>query len=157
MTPKMIRLVLGFLAAFVLLSIGPSLPELTSGLSIALAIGLASAASTGPPGDLFLYTAGGLALVGGLVFLLRRWRARPKESSDLGRRIREASRGCAHVPELARRFRLSHDAVRVAIGWEGARPAASRGTSFRSRQPALAAKPKATAVAMKGNHYRALA
>jgi hypothetical protein len=154
----MTRLVLGFLAAFVLLSVAPHLPGLIAALS--------DPDLTDQLGDLLIYAAGGIVLSVVCIHLLRRgWRAprvrraaAPKASgSSLGIQIREASRRGAQVPELARRFRVSQDAIRAATGRDGSTRAAPKGSSFRPRQPALPAKPLATAVAVRRTPYRALA
>jgi hypothetical protein len=156
-TPQMLRLVLGFLAAFVLLSVAPHLPGLVAALS--------DPALTDRLGDLLLYAAGGLALSILSIHLLRRLGAlrveRPRvpgvAGSNLGLRIRQASRHGARVPVLARRFRLSQDAIRVATGREGSTRAAPKGSSFRPRQPALPTKPRATPVAARRTPYRVIA
>ena len=191
MTPMMRRLVAGFLAIFVLLSLAPYAPE---GLALArraapvVGAALATVAAfaggwlgtidlTGPVADLLLVAAAGLTLTL-LVLLLVRHRAeaprrragRPPARgavarraaaapaiSMLSRRLREAMHGGERVPEVARRFQLSQDAVRVAIGRPAPSPAAPTGKSFRSRQPVLPAKPRATPLASGRNPYKALA
>ena len=71
--------------------------------------------------------------------------------------FRPAMHGGERVPEVARRFQLSQDAVRVAIGRPAPSPAAPTGKRFRSRQPVLPAKPRATPLASGRNPYKALA
>ena len=193
MTPMMRRLVAGFLATFVLLSLAPYAPE---GIALArravpvVAAALARLAQAGgawlstldpggPAGDLLLVAAASLTLLL-LTLLLRRHRAeaprrrpaaRPARaavarrsadpvappSSALSRRLREAARDGERVPEVARRFRLSQDAVRVAIGRAAPTPAAPTGKSFRSRQAVLPARPRATPVPSRRSPYKALA
>ncbi|MBZ5621608.1 MAG: hypothetical protein LAQ69_23195, partial [Acidobacteriia bacterium] len=107
MTPKMLRLVLGFLAAFVFLSVAPYLPGLVDALN--------DQALTDQLGDLLIYLAGGVAVAVVSIYLLRRQRAprvkrvrAPRAAqSNLGLLIRQASREGTSVPDLARRFRLS--------------------------------------------------
>ncbi len=193
MTPMMRRLVAGFLATFVLLSLAPYAPEglalarrLAPVAGAALARLAGSAAGwlgaidlTGPAADLLLAAAASLTLALLALLLLRHRaeaprrrsapaaartavaRARPSSAepvaSALSRRLREAAREGERVPEVARRFRLSQDAVRVAIGRAAPTPAAPTGKSFRSRQPVLPAKPRATPVASRRTPYKALA
>lgn len=155
MTPQMKRLVVGFLAAFVLLSVAPHLPRLADRL---LDPALAESLS-----DLLGYVAVGLFAAVGSIALRRRLQARLRRArafrpaQGLGQRLRQASREGARAPELARRFQLSQDAVRAAIGRDGSASAAPKGTSFRSRQAALPVKPRARAVAVRQTPYRALA
>jgi hypothetical protein len=155
MTPQMKRLVVGFLAAFVLLSVAPHLLEEADRLS--------DPATAESLSDLLGYVAAGLLAAVGSIALLRRLRARPRgartlrSALGLGRRLRQASREGARAPELARRFQLSQDAVRAAIGRDGPGSAAPKGSSFRSRQGALPAKPRARAVPVRQTPYRALA
>ena len=173
MTPKMLRLVLGFLAGFVLLSAAPRLPGALGGL--------ADRAATDLVGDVLLATATALCGLLALVIVRRRRRppatrrhvrlrplpagvrralARPPREprpSDLGARLRQAARTGERVPQLARRFHLSQDAVRAAIGHGASGPAAPTGKSFRSRKASVPAKPRALPVAPQPSPYRALA
>ena len=132
-----------------------------------------------PAGDLLLVAAASLTLLLLTLLLLRhraeaprrRPAARPARaavarrsadpvappSSALSRRLREAARDGERVPEVARRFRLSQDAVRVAIGRAAPTPAAPTGKSFRSRQAVLPARPRATPVPSRRSPYKALA
>lgn len=137
MTPQMVRLLAGFLAAFVLVSLASKLPDTAAVLSRP---GLLAEA-----GSLLLWVAAGLLIPIGAVIawrrlhgLARRRAARSPSGGDLPTRIRRAAQGGTGVPRLAREFRLSQDAVRVALGQHGtASPAASPGTSFRGRQATL--------------------
>jgi hypothetical protein len=91
---------------------------------------------------------------------VRRALARPPREprpSDLGVRLRQAARTGERVPQLARRFHLSQDAVRAAIGHCASGPAAPTGKSFRSRKASLPAKPRALPVGPQPSPYRALA
>lgn len=191
MTPMMRRLVAGFIAAFVLLSLAPYAPEglalvrraaPVAGATLARVAGTAAGwlgaiDLTGPATDLLLAAAASLTLAL-LALLLRRHRAeaprrrsgaRPSRTalartpaaaepvaSALSRRLRQAARDGERVPEVARRFRLSQDAVRVAIGRPAPTPAAPTGKSFRARQPVLPAKARAAAVTSRRNPYKAL-
>ena len=155
MTPKMFRLVLGFLAAFVLLSVAPHLPDLVGGLS--------ELAQTEVLANLLGYLGVGAFTAMASIALLRRLGARPprirrgRPARQLGLQLRQASREGARAAELARRFHLSQDAVRTAIGRDGSSAAAPKGTSFRSRQAVLPAKPRAKALPVRQTPYRALA
>lgn len=191
MTPMMRRLVAGFLATFVLLSLAPYAPEglalvrraaPVAGAALARVAGtaagwLGSLDFTAPAADLLLAAAASLTLALLGLLLLRHRAEAPRRrrasatrgtavartpaaaepvASALRRRLREAARDGERVPEVARRFRLSQDAVRVAIGRAAPTPAAPTGKSFRARQPVLPAKPRAAAVASRRTPYQAL-
>jgi hypothetical protein len=149
------RLVAGFLAAFVLLSMAPYLPEQLGRLADPVLLEALP--------DLVGYAAAALLASVGAIVLVRRIRTTPRRvrtvrpAQHLGLKLRQASREGAKAPELARRFQLSQDAVRTAIGRDGSSSAAARGSSFRPRQAALPAKPRARAVAVRQSPYRALA
>ena len=152
MTPQMFRLVVGFLAAFVLLSIAPGLMVLLGQPGVVDRLG-----------DLLLFLAAGLSLSAGAVVLWRhrigRWMT-PRRSpggSDLAFQIRQAARRGARGSDLARKYRVSQDAVRLAIGREASPPAGLPGSSFRSRQPALPLQPRAHPALARRSAYRASA
>jgi len=155
MTPKMFRLVLGFLAAFVLLSVAPHLVDLVRTF--------AEPAQAESLADLLGYVGVGAITAVSSIGLRRRLRARPprmrrvRPAQQLGLKLRQASREGVRAAELARRFHLSQDAVRTAIGRDGSSAAAPKGTSFRPRQAVLPAKPRAKALPMRQTPYRALA
>lgn len=176
MTPKTLRLVLAFLAGFTLLSALPRLPEIMAGAR-RLAATLPPVTLPAPDqlGDALLGTAAGLLTL--LLVLIARRRpataptraaapgrmrravARARaagRASELGQRLREAARAGARVPDIARQFQLSQDAVRAAIGRSVPGPAAPEGKKFRARQSSLPARPRATPVARGRNPYKAL-
>lgn len=152
MTRQTFYLVLGFLAVFVLISLAPSLPDLADRLE--------DPAFIDQLGDILLFVAAAICLIVPAIVVSRRLkgprrskRARtPSAGSDLASRIRQAARRGERIPALARRFNLSQDAIRAAIGRggsaqpvlirrSGSAPAALPGTSFRARQPTLPAQP----------------
>lgn len=157
MTARTARLVTGVLALFVLLSYAPRLPELAAALE--------DPAVSDKAGDLLLFGAAAIGLsvvtIGVRRRLARRVRLarRADAGTGLGPRIRQAARGerAVHVPDLARRFRTSQDAIRAALGREATTPAAKSGTSFRTRQQPPRAKPAARSVVTPPRAYRALA
>ncbi len=178
MNPRQLRLVVCFLAIFVLISVAPvvsALPASFAGLRLDpdVANGL---------GDLGLTFAAGMVLAVGLIVTRRRLLARrarrpqsrPSQAvavarresgkdtpvvrnSELTRRLRKRAKGGARIPELARTFGLSQDAVRSALGQGVTPPAAPGGSSFRNRKAATPAKPAARAVAVRRSAYQALA
>ena len=167
MTPQMIRLVAGFLAAFVLLSAAPSLPAAGAWLADP-ALGDVVLAMLPYTGAALLAAVGAIALLrrrrrraatpagGGRSPAPARRRAQPQPAaSAFAEEIRQAARRGARAPELARRFRTSQDAIRVVLGREGAPSAAPAGSSFRARQAALAPRPAARALPPARNRYHA--
>jgi len=170
MTPKFVRLLMLFLAGFVLLSLIPYAPAAAARLqALPLHVDLT--------GDAALGTAAGLA---GLLLLLRLRRRTPAPArstavarrkpgraapaapaglpmSALRARIRAAAGGGTRVPAVARELGLSVDAVRAALGRDQSAPAARPGRTFRPRQPSLPARPRATPVASGRKPYTALA
>jgi hypothetical protein len=179
--PRIFRLLIGFLAGFVLLSLAPSLPVL-----------LAAARDLPSPdqvGDLLLATTAGLLLVLLVAMVRRRAHVAPthalartrggsspvapthamaptsvrqgpaltRPASQLQAKICTAARKGERVPALARRHGLSVDAIRVALGEAPTAPAARRGSSFRARQQAVPAAVPAKALAKRRNPYGALA
>jgi hypothetical protein len=142
MNPRLFRLIAGFLAAFVLLSYAPFVPDLVREFRWPAGI-LA-------PGDVLLAAAAALTLML-LLLVLRRRRLVPPSvrrpvrpagpapaSAMLGELRRRAEQG-ERVPALARRYRLSQDAVRVAVGGGPSSPAARAERVSRARQRALPA------------------
>lgn len=173
MTPQMIRLVAGFLAAFVLLSVAPALP-------VAVAL-LQDPILTEVWNDMLPFVLGGVVLATVSIVLLRAVANRPAKPvrpsapsrpshspvparvsrsepklaiSPLALEIRQAAREGGRVPELARRFRTSQDAIRVVIGREGVHSAAPEGSSFRPRQAPLPARPVAKALPLSRTRSR---
>lgn len=142
MNPRLLRLIAGFLAAFVLLSYAPAIPGLVRELRWPTGVR--------QPGDILPATAAALTLVLLLLVLRRRRLAPPAvrrparpagpppASALLGELRRRAEQG-ERVPELARRYRLSQDAVRVAVGGGPSSPAARAERVSRARQRALPA------------------
>jgi len=180
MNSRQLRLVLGFLAVFVLISIAPMLPDLgTVGSDL-----IADVSLTDGLGNLLLVCAGGLVLSVGVIAARRRWLARerrPRQAaakaparalvhgeasrpsgaaaveSPLTRQLRkESERGC-RVPELARKFGLSQDAVRGALGRSPTAPAARAGSSFRDRKPASPPAARAKPVSLRRSPYQVTA
>jgi hypothetical protein len=184
MTPKTVRLIVGFLAVFVLLSVAPAIPDFIANLDDGN--GLELPAIT----DSTLIAIGGAVLLLGLVVLHRRQRqvraaqpvhrrdshavARPSMESPLKRsmpehsgpyptiasplqiRLRAAVDKGERIPVLARRHSISIDAVRAAVGASAVTtPAARPSTSFRSPAPSLPAKPRARAVENRISRYEA--
>lgn len=184
MNPRTLRIVVGFVVAFVLLSLAPSTPAILGGASalVSGAPDLLAGANQALAGiateDLLLGVA---ALLAGLLLVRQRQTvpvvrrpatvaSRPAitvaraakpvapgretaRTDTLAAQIRAAARNGERVPALARRHRLSQDAIRVAIG-----PAASSaglpGSSFRSRQRLTAGAPAARAAIPRRTPYR---
>lgn len=178
MNPRQLRLVVGFLTVFVLMSVAPTLPDLRSAGSELLA----DVDRTDGLGNLLLVVAGGLVLSVGVIAARRRLLARPRRGrqsrpstgralaghrspraaaalpeSVLARQLRKESTRGLRVPELARQFGLSQDAVRVALGRVVTAPAAQTGRSFRSRKPASPVPARAAAVARQRSRYQVMA
>jgi len=177
MNPRQLRLVVGFLTVFVLMSVAPTLPDLRSAGSELLA----DVDFTDGLGNLLLVVAGGLVLSVGVIAARRRLLARPRPGSRsrpsiaralagqrspraagvpesvLARQLRKESTRGLRVPELARQFGLSQDAVRVALGRVATAPAAQTGRSFRSRKPASPVPAQAVAVARQRSPYQVMA
>jgi hypothetical protein len=183
MNPRQLRLVGGFLTVFVLLSLAPAWPDLrAAGADLLSGVDLSEVDLTEGLGNLLLVMAGGLVLSVGIIAARRKLvagRRRERESrpstsravtsqpsashavrlpdSALARRLqKESSRGL-RVQDLARQFGLSQDAVRVALGRVGTAPAAPKGSSFRSRQPASPAAAKAAAITTRRSPYQVMA
>jgi hypothetical protein len=174
MNRRQLRLVLGFLSVFVLLSVAPTLQEVGAG-STAL---LDNAALTDGAGNLLLVFAGGLLLSGGIIAARRRRLARPgrkaavksaahamtRRSTDrdcafaiaestITRELRKESERGTRAPELARQFGLSQDAVRAALGRAPTAPAARSGNSLRNRKPAPSAPARGAALTRRRTPY----
>jgi hypothetical protein len=179
MNPRLLRLVLAFLAGFVLLSFLPSLPGLIGGLDLTV--------SPDRLADGLLY-AGLLLSLALLAVVIHRRRSRPVRAasrrpatgsrqavvparagyprvrvinqgqpSALQQKIRAGSRPGERIPSIARRHSLSVDAIRVALDREPSSPAARTGSSFRSRQASVPAAPRTKALPGRRNPYGALA
>lgn len=142
MNPRLFRLIAGFLAGFVVLSYAPVLPTLVGNIRMPSPAAL--------PDGTGLAAAAVLTLTL-LLLVVRRRRpavrpvrsaARPPSpppaSALLGELRRAADQG-ERVPALARRFRLSQDAVRAAVGAGPSSPAARAERVSRARQRALPA------------------
>ncbi len=183
MNPRQFRLVAGFLTVFVLLSFAPTLPDLrAAGADLLAGVDLSEFDMTEGLGNLLLVLAGGLVLSVAVIAARRKLLARPRRTpakgpsasravarkepvapmasvpdSALARQLRKESNRGVRIPELARQFGLSQDAVRVAVGRVAPAPAAPKGSSFRSRQPASPAPAKAAAVAKRRNPYQVMA
>jgi hypothetical protein len=183
MNPRQFRLVAGFLTVFVLISFTPTLPDLrAASADLFSGFDLSEVELTEGLGNLLLVMAGGLVLSVGAIVARRKFLARspvrrpsrPAPSravakpsaatavarvteSALTRQLRKESSRGLRVPELARQFGLSQDAVRVAVGRVATAPAAPKGTSFRSRHPASPAPAKAGVVAKRRNPYQVMA
>lgn len=183
MNPRQLRLVAGFVTVFVLLSFAPTLPDLrAAGADLFSGVDLSEVELTEGVGNLLLVMAGGLVLSVGVIAGRRKFLARPRRSpaprpstsravarqasttpaasvpeSALARQLRKESNRGLRVPELARQFGLSQDAVRVAVGRVAPAPAAPKGSSFRSRQPAAPVPAKASAVSKRRNPYQVMA
>ncbi|HTS87713.1 MAG TPA: hypothetical protein VMG41_04410 [Gemmatimonadales bacterium] len=156
MTARTVRLVAGVVGILVLISYAPSVSDLTAALG--------DPTTQSQLGDLlgFAALAAGLSVVtiGTRRRLVRRRKAprSPRRDTGLGMRIREATRatGTPRVPELARRFGTSQDAIRIALG-RTPTPAGAGGTSFRNRQQ-TPRQQRATGTAVaRPRAYRALA
>lgn len=88
----------------------------------------------------------------------RRTPRRPQPAaSELETKIRTAAKKGEKVTALARRHRLSVDAIRAALGDSLPEPSAPRGNSFRGRQQRLPAKPPAALPPKSRKPYGALA
>ena len=197
MNPRILGLLIAFLAGFVLLSQLSALPAALHALPALPA--LDRLPDLDRLGDVLLGTAAGLCFVLLGIVLRRRVvasrqvhpfsqararQAAPRPAVALARRapaavarstrpsttagvtapqselqgkIRSAARKGEKVAALARRHRLSVDAIRTALGELPSAPAALRGSSFRSRQQSLPAARPATAIPARRNPYGALA
>ncbi len=143
MSPRLLRLLAGFLAAFVLVANAPAIAESARGLSLP---GLINISWRGDDG-----LGAALALCLALLLVARRRRpatrpsrpaARPVAASPAGGLLIELRRSAElgeRVPALARRYRLSQDAVRVAVGRSPSSSAARAERVSRARQRALPA------------------
>jgi hypothetical protein len=181
MTPKTIRLIVGFLAVFVLISVAPALPDFVTGLNAGQGFELPAIS------DSILIAIGGSIVLLALVVRRRQAvraaqpvartgkalarpsveqplkRAMPEHSgpyptiaSPLQIRLRAAVQKGERIPVLARRLNLSIDAVRAAVGASAAAtPAARSSTSFRSADPSFPAKPRARSIAGRASRYEA--
>lgn len=183
MTSKTFRLVAGFLAVFVLISVAPAVPDFLANLNGLPAITIPAVS------DSLLVAIAGAVLLLGLLVLRRRQRqahaaaqpvtsrsralARPSAEQPLKRampehsgpyptiasplqiRLRAAVDKGERIPALARRHNISIDAVRAAVGASVAHaPAGRPSTSFRPSAPSLPAKPKAKAVTGTASRYQ---
>lgn len=187
MNPRILRLVVAFLAGFILLSLLPALPDALAALE--------RLPDPARLGDILLGITAGLCSVL-LVIVVRRRKAGARQAhafqqalarqtpprpsvqvstraaasvarrpqgvtvevprSELETRIRSGARKGERVPALARRHGLSIDAIRTALGEPRSAPAASRGSSFRSRQQPVPPAHPATAIPARRTPYRAL-
>lgn len=173
MNPRQLRLILGFLSAFVLISVAPRLADLN-------ATGpFSDADRTAGLGNLLLVLAGGLLVSLSLIIARRRFIGRrcrdfqsgsatvarggsaqdviSAEGSPLTRQLRKESDRGARVAELARRFGLSHDGVRSALGRFPTTPAARGGSSFRGRKLTPPAAARAKDPALRQSPYQIIA
>lgn len=183
MTPKTVRLIVGFLACFVLISVAPAIPDFIANLSGGTGLQIPAISDT------TLLAIGAAVLLLGLIVLQRKQRrvraaqpvtrsrsqalARPSADKPLKRsmpehsgpyptipsplqiRLRAAVDKGERIPVLARRHNISVDAVRTAVGATAtSAPAARPSTSFRSSAPSLPAKPRARAVAQHVSRYQ---
>jgi hypothetical protein len=183
MTPKTIRLIGGFLAVFVLISVAPAIPEFIATMNGFPTVTLPAIS------DSLLLAIGGAVLLLGLVVLRQRQRharaaaqpvtsrsralARPSADKPLKRampehsgpyptiasplqiRLRAAVEKGERFPALARRHNISIDAVRAAVGASAAHaPAGRPSNSFRSSAPSLPAKPRAKPVQGRVSRYQ---
>ena len=152
MNPRTLKLVLLFLGGFVLLAYAPIVveeaPKLLASLG-SLSVPALPAMDLGNEmvGDILLGSAAGMLAVLLVLRLRRRADAAPAvtarpalqlvttHESPLRTDIRKAAATGERVPALARRFRLSQDAVRVALHKEGPADAARpERSSRRERQ-----------------------
>lgn len=136
MNPKLLRLTAGFVAAFVLLSYAPALPGLLRNASLP--------AVTMGENDALLGLAAALAMA--LLLMVRgRGAVAPPAAtparvssasveSALRAELRRAVAQGERIPAIARRHRLSQDAVRVAVGRGPSTPAAGPERVSRLRQ-----------------------
>jgi len=157
MNPKLLRLTAGFLAAFVLISYAPALPDLLRGVSFAPALsdllrGVSFPAVRAGENDALLGSAAALSLGLWLIVRRRQGLEAPVAShsrvgsasveSALRAELRRAVEQGERIPAIARRHHLSQDAVRVAVGRGPSTPAAGAERVSRLRQgpvPALVA------------------
>jgi hypothetical protein len=185
MNRNQLRLVAGFLAVFIVISVAPLLPAMPAlavapfsiaGLRIDVTAPLADGVA-----ELLLTCAAGMVAAVTIIAVRRRVLAgrspargtRPgvalararatgeravvvRESALTLQLRKEAERG-VRVPELARTYGLSQDAVRGALGRRVSPPAAQGGSSFRGRKAVTPAKPAARAVVPRRSSYQALA
>jgi hypothetical protein len=182
MNSKTIRLIVGFLAVFVLISVAPAMPGFLAKLGSMPSFTIPAIS------DSLLIAIGGAVLLPGLLVLRRRQRrhaaqpvtsrsralARPSAEKPLKRampehsgpyptiasplqiRLRAAVEKGDRIPALARRHSISIDAVRAAVGASVAHaPAGRPSTSFRASAPSLPAKPRAQAVSHRVSRYQA--
>ncbi|MBK8005975.1 MAG: hypothetical protein IPK12_19170 [Gemmatimonadetes bacterium] len=152
MSPRTLKLVLVFLTGFVLLAYAPVLVQAAPTVVATLG-GIptpslpAVAMTTDLLGDILLGTAAALLAVLLVLRLRHRVATQPAvtprpalhlvttHESPLRTDIRKAAATGERVPALARRFRLSQDAVRVALHKEGPADAARpERSSRRERQ-----------------------
>jgi hypothetical protein len=184
MNSKTVRLVAGFLAVFVLISVAPAIPGFIAKLD-----GLPSLTIPVVSDSLLIVIAGAVLLLGLLVLRRRqqhraaqpvtsrsRALARPSAEKPLKRampehsgpyptipsplqiRLRAAVDKGERIPALARRHSISIDAVRAAVGASVAHaPAGRPSTSFRAPAPSLPAKPKAKPIPQQVNRYHVTA
>ncbi len=178
MNPKTIRLVAGFLAVFVLISVAPAIPGFIANLDRIPPLTIPAIS------DSLLVAIAGAVLLLGLLVLRRRQRQRaaqpvtsrshalvrpsadkplkrampdhsgpyPTIASPLQIRLRAAVDKGERIPALARRHNISIDAVRAAVGASAAHaPAGRSSTSFRAPAPSLPAKPRAKPVPQRVN------
>ena len=173
MSRRQLHIILGFLSAFVLISVAPRLADLN-------ATGpLPDADRSAGLGNLLLLLAGGVLLSVGLIAARRRFIGRPRrdvrsrpatvarggsardvvsaEVSPLTQQLRKESDRGARVAELARQFGLSHDGVRSALGRFPTTPAARGGSSFRGRKPEPPAPARAKDPALQRSPYQTIA
>lgn len=182
MSSKTLRLVGGFLAVFVLISVAPAIPDFVASINGMPAITIPAIS------DSMLLAIGGAVLLMALLVLRRRQLharaaaqpvtrskalARPSAAQPLKRsvpehsgpyptiasplqiRLRAAVEKGERIPALARRHSISIDAVRAAVGASAAHaPAGRPSNSFRGSAPSLPAKPRATPVAKRVSRYQ---
>jgi hypothetical protein len=184
MNARILRLVLAFLAGFVLLSFLPLVPGLLGGVNLS--------GSADELGDVLLTAALALSVTLLVVVMRRRMRrarrapaataakrvaTRPSHAlatrtraagpramtinqgplSPLTQKIRAGSQSGERIPAIARRHSLAVDAVRVALDRGPSSPAARPGSSFRSRQASVPAPTRTKALSGRRNPYAALA
>lgn len=184
MTPKTIRLLAGFLAGFILLSLAPELPGFIAGLDDGRGLELPAISNA------TLIAIGGCVALLGLMVAHRRQRlarmqprvrpasnyavARPSVEQPLRRatpehsgpyptipsplqiRLRAAVEKGERIPVLARKHSISIDAVRTAVGATAtsSTPAARTSTSFRGATPSLPPRPRSRPVPQGRTRYQ---
>ena len=172
MSPRILKLVLVFLTGFVLLAYAPVLVQAAPTVGAALGAipvpAFPTLASDGDLlGDMLLGTAAAMLALLLVLRLRRRVAASPAvtprpalqlvttHESPLRTDIRKAAATGERVPALARRFRLSQDAVRVALHKEGPTDAARpERSSRRERQLPPPAKAPARVPSRTGYQAR---